>query len=393
MGRTTGSIRCMDHLLSRPILIGVAVAALLLGAGAFFVFGGGTSSGDVAASISATPSSTPSASASATPSASPTLSPSPTPSPIATLCPLSGMPVGDAKLARLTPIVVQIENHPAARPARNLNSADMVFEATVEGDATRFSAVYLCQPTAGLTGPVRSARYYNIDLWQDVHLLPVGFGASNGALERFAAAGMPYVNGITGGWPWYQRTADRVAPHNLYADLEKLRSSFGSLPRLDALAAKVGALRPPFRFDPDAQLPTGKAVSELTIQTNPYWRFGWSWNATGERWERQDAGKPISDAASGDPVSARSVVVQRVTEETVYGDPDPGGNPRKLQHLVGRGAGTLYVNGRAIAVHWSRPTAADATKWTYAADGSPVVLPPGRVWWEIVPVQASVSER
>jgi hypothetical protein len=31
-------------------------------------------------------------------------------------------------------LAVQIENHPEARPARNLNKADIVIEATVEGD-------------------------------------------------------------------------------------------------------------------------------------------------------------------------------------------------------------------------------------------------------------------
>jgi hypothetical protein len=87
------------------------------------------------------------------------------------------------------------------------------------------------------------------------------------------------------------------------------------------------------------------------------------------------------------------VVVQRVTEETVYGDPDPGGNPRKLQHMVGKGDGTLYVDGRAVAVRWSRPSAKDGTSWTYAASGEPVVLPPGRIWWEIVPIHATVTER
>ncbi len=300
--------------------------------------------------------------------------------------------MADASLAKRTPLVVQIENHPAARPARNLNSADMVFEATVEGDTTRFSAVFLCQPTDGLTGPVRSARYYNIDLWQDLHLLTVGFGASNPALNRFAAAGMPYVNGLSGGWPWYQRVSGRVAPHNLYADVERIRSSMGKLARLDALAARVGKLRPPFTFDAKATLPEGHAVRSVTIKTNSYWRFGWTWDASLGAWLRQDAGVAIQDAANGKPVSATSVIVQRVTEEVVYGDPDPGGNPRRLQHLVGKGNGTLYVNGQAIAVKWSRPGTNDGTTWTYAASGERVALPPGRVWWEIVPVQGSVTE-
>jgi hypothetical protein len=367
-----------------------AALAVLVAAGALFVLGNGGSPAAVdSASPTMTLTASPTASATATPS------PSPTPEPTAAVvarCPLSGLPIDDPAVADRTALIVQIDDHPAARPARNLNSADMVFEATVEGDATRFSAVFLCQPTVGLTGPVRSARYYNIDLWQDLHALTVGFGASTEALHRFSRAGMPYVNGIKGGWPWYQRVSGRAAPHNLYADIERIRSSFGSMPRLDTLASHVDALRPPFAFDAAVALPAGKAVRSLTIQTNSYWRFGWTWDASRSAWTRQDAGKPIADAASGEPVSARSVVVQRVTEETVYGDPDPGGNPRKLQHLVGSGNGTLYADGQAIALRWSRPSASSGTSWTYAASGEPVVLPPGRVWWEIVPVQATVTE-
>jgi hypothetical protein len=268
----------------------------------------------------------------------------------------------------------------------------MVVEATVEGDTTRFTAIVLCQDTEGLTGPVRSARYYNIDLWQDLGVLTVGFGASNGALDRFAAAHMPYVNGITGAWPWFRRSGTNAAPHNLYGDIEAIRSAFGGNASLDGLAARVRPLRPPFTFDPDVELPPGRSVASLEIRTNSYWRIGWHWDEGRRGWQRFDAGLAIQDAATGEPVIATSVVMQRVTQETVYGDPDPAGNPRRLQHLVGEGAGTLYVNGHAIDLRWSRPSAADGTRWTYADGGAPVILPPGVVWWEIVPTGAGLSE-
>ncbi len=109
-------------------------------------------------------------------------------------------------------LAVQIENHPEARPGRNISKAEIVVETLVEGDTTRFTAIFLCEPTLGMTGPVRSARYHNIDLWQDIHVLTVGFGASPGAVERFINAGMPYPNGIDGGWPWYARYGLAQAP-------------------------------------------------------------------------------------------------------------------------------------------------------------------------------------
>jgi hypothetical protein len=305
---------------------------------------------------------------------------------------LNGLPVDDPLLLDRVAIAVQIENHPLARPARNLSNADMVVEAPVEGDTTRFSGIFLCRPTVGLTGPIRSARYYEIDLWQDLGVLPVGFGASNGALSRFSAAGMPYVNGITGSWPWFRRAGTNPAPHNLYGDMEALRAAIGDGGAIDRLVALVHPLRPWFTFDAGEVLPSGHPVAAVEMRTNSYWRFGWTWNEADALWTRQDAGTTVTDEVTGEPLTAANIIVQRVKQDVVLGDPDPGGNARRFQHLVGAGDGTLYAQGKAVALHWERPTVADGTRWTYVDSGEPVILPPGVVWWEIIPITASVTE-
>lgn len=290
-------------------------------------------------------------------------------------------------------LAVQIENHPEARPARNLSNADIIIEGTVEGDTTRFTGIYLCDETEGMTGPVRSARYYNVDLWRDLHVLTVGFGASLGALDRFAQAGMPYPNGMDGVWPWYQRYGPRPAPHNLYVDLEAMRSALSTDTRLMALADDVDELRPPWTFDDEPTLPDeGRDVARIDMATNSYWRFGFVWDAEQGVYLRTDAGAYIEDEANGEAVAPTSVVVQWVTQETVFGDPDPGGNPRRLQHLVGSGEGVVYTGGRAYEIRWERPTTADRTTWTFADTGEPLELPPGQVWWEILPIGSSLSE-
>ena len=56
------------------------------------------------------------------------------------------------------------------------------------------------------------------------------------------------------------------------------------------------------------------------------------------------------------------------------------------------GEGFLYVDGRGYDVRWERGEADDLTKWTYASSGKRVVLPPGKVWWEIVPQGSAIGE-
>ena len=63
----------------------------------------------------------------------------------------------------------------------------MVVEATVEGDVTRYTGIYLCRKVEGLVGPVRSGRYYSVDLWQDLHVLPIIFGAGHDGIAAIPA--------------------------------------------------------------------------------------------------------------------------------------------------------------------------------------------------------------
>jgi hypothetical protein len=367
----------------------VAVAAIIVGGVIAFA----TATPPPAPTPTPSPSPTASPTPSPTPTERPTPPPTPSPTPVAERCPLDGMPIADDFDPVQPALAVQIENHPDARPARNLNNADIIIETTVEGDTTRFTGIYYCDATEGMTGPVRSARYYNIDLWQDLHVLTVGFGASPGALQRFANAGMPYPNGIDGGWPWYKRYGPRAAPHNLYVDLEAMRGALSANARLKALADRVEELRPPWRFSEDPDLPdNAKAVGQIDMRTNGFWRFAFTWDADQEAYLRSDSGVYIEDEATGQALAPTSVIVQRVTQEVVYGDPDPGGNARRLQHLVGSGNGTLYTLGRAYAIHWERPSATSGTTWTFADTGEPLELPPGQVWWEILPVEARLTE-
>ncbi len=332
----------------------------------------------------------PSPSASSAPTA--TSSPTAGPSPVA-VCPMNGTDLADPALATRTPILVQIENNPIARPPSGLNLADLVIEAPVEGDTTRFGAVFMCNATIGTpVGPVRSARYFNVDYWQQMHDVTFHFGGGFKVLARFDRVGMPYLNGLTTGWSFFARSGRWPAPHNVFFDVDAGRHELEA-GALTKLAQRAGRVRAPFVFADHPQLPAGRPVATIGLQTSSFWRFGWEWDASAQSWLRTDAEAPNFDAIGGHRITAHTVIVQVVKQDILANELDPGGYPRRYQHLVGSGTGVLFSGGRAHDVRWSRATADEVTTWTYADTGDPVILPAGRVWWEIIPVGSAISEK
>ena len=98
-------------------------------------------------------------------------------------------------------------------------------------------------------------------------------------------------------------------------------------------------------------------------------------------------GSPHRDAASGEQIAPATVVVQ-------FAEVDPISNDDKLRlevNLVG-GSGDLLVFSNATRREgtWSKGALTDATQWLDHA-GQPIVIPPGPVWVEIVPLDSPVA--
>jgi hypothetical protein len=386
----------MQSLRSRPVLIALgALLVLVLVAATFAVMTAApeptlTPSPSPTASPSPRPTPSPSPTPSPTPSATP--SPSPTPTPEAR-CPMNGASLDDPDLAERVPIIAQIENNPIARPPSGLNRADLVIEAPVEGDTTRFMAVFMCREQVNASvGPIRSVRYFNTDLFQQLRGLTLHFGGAGKVMSRLDANRVRRVNGLSSGWYFFRRGGPWAAPHNVYLDVDAARHEMedGGLKRI----ADIGdAGRAPFSFDPKVEMPRGRAVNSIGLTTASFWHFGWTWSDDDNRWLRTDGGAPNFDKLTGDRLTAQTVIVQVVRQDVLPGELDPGGYPRRYQYLVDAGVGVLYVDGRGHDVRWSRRDPKDRTRWTYADTGKRVVLPPGRVWWEIVPRGSAITER
>jgi hypothetical protein len=303
---------------------------------------------------------------------------------------MTGLPLASELPADRRALTVQIDNDPHSRPQTGLSWADLIVEATVQGNVTRFGAVFYCNDPDPAVGPVRSARFYNLDLWQQMGSLTVGFGGAPYTIQHFIDGGMPYLNGIDGWW-YFSRSFERIAPYNVYADLTAIRQDLAA-GALEPFKVGIDDVRPPFEVAPDAVLPDGRPVGRLDIQTNGYWQYSFVYHPDLAAYSRADAGQVMIDAATSELVTVRTVVVQRVSQDELFGvDFGVGGNPI-LHQLTGEGTGTVYVDGKALNVEWSRPDIGSTTTWTYAGTDEHVVLPPGRIWWQILPHSAAITE-
>jgi hypothetical protein len=275
-------------------------------------------------------------------------------------------------------LAIMIENQADARPQSGLISADVVYEALAEGGITRFIALYL-SGDAPVVGPVRSLRHYFAFFAADYGADVVHIGASPEGFAWRDAMMMGHLDESAGD-PGVWRVRTRPAPHNAYTDTAADRGFLQQMGRQQT--RRWG----PLLFD--AQPPHGQEVAEqLTIGFLPWpYRVGYVWDAASGRYLRSMEGAPHIDAYSGEQIAPATVVVQFADVGAIPNDP----KLRLDVNLVG-GSGDLIVfsNGTRRDGSWSKPAPRSSTKW-YDPQGQPMVIPPGPVWVEVVPLDSPV---
>jgi hypothetical protein len=118
-----------------------------------------------------------------------------------------------------SPLVASIiENHEDARPfQQGLKEAIVVFEMIVEGDITRFLAVYRGDSLPEKIGPVRSLRPHFISVIRGYLPLLLHAGGSVLAYQELERnPDLVHHDGIRFDGETYERDPTGVAPHNLF---------------------------------------------------------------------------------------------------------------------------------------------------------------------------------
>jgi hypothetical protein len=288
--------------------------------------------------------------------------------------PLTGLDATNPQLVRQRIVSVKVENSAQARPQSNLDQADLVYETVTEGGITRFNALYQSLSPRSVA-PVRSARTSDLSIVPEYQALFAHVGGAKDVLRQLKNhSKYNDVDQLYNPAP-YRRGKDRVAPHNVYVDVVKLRD-WG----ISKLGYESSAAVRPFPFDRSsvAGTPTATFVSIPFSSSN---KATWAYNAKTNRYARSTNGTPHKDKVSNKQYTASNVVVMWATIRRLN-ERDANGSPVFNVVLTGKGRVTIFRNGRRFDGTWSTPGSVPPT--FRAKNGTVLRLTPGNSWFEVI---------
>lgn len=293
----------------------------------------------------------------------PTTTSTTTPPPVA---PLTGSTENGAIANSRSALSVKIENSPNARPQSGLAVADVVYEEIVEGNITRFFAVFSSQ-APDVVGPVRSVRRMDPNIVSPLGgvIAYSGGTAPNVALIR--ATPTVWVDESNARDAFF-REQSRSAPHNLYG-------------RTDLLWQRGGEPVPPrplFTYVGSDEC-AGDPVQSMRVGFIRGYDPTYTYDAATRTWARAYGTTPFLDA-SGSQIAPMNVIVQFVA----YSGSGGGGE------LIGSGDAWVFCDGRVVRGRWTKASAGEPTQFTDAS-GVPIRLRPGRTWVELLNTTGAVD--
>lgn len=108
------------------------------------------------------------------------------------------------------PVAVMVNNVPAAMPQYGVGAADIIFEIPVEGDVTRFMALYADYTKVPKVCAIRSCRYYFPAFSQGFDAFYVNWGIDDTIADYLVELGLDQFDGISDGNGLFGRDQERI---------------------------------------------------------------------------------------------------------------------------------------------------------------------------------------
>jgi hypothetical protein len=316
----------------------------------------------------------PTPAASTEPEATPT--PEPTPE-LGFTAPLTGLKRETEAAAR--PVAVMINNLKPARPQSGLTNADVVWEVLAEGGITRLVAIFQSTDAENdAIGPIRSIRPYLIDIGESYGAILAHSGASNDGYDILQHQNKPYLDEISNAGPYFWRSKDRKAPHNLYSELAKLRAG------AEKKGYKSDVTVPTYPFAEEGSTTSGETAASIEIKfLLKDYKVSYAYDEASGVYKRSINDEPHTDLNNGEQLTAVNVVVLGANHKTMddYG--------RLSVDLHAGGSAILFQKGKAVACEWVR---SKDNMVRLMKDGAELAFIPGKTFFHVVPNTPTFTE-
>ncbi len=299
------------------------------------------------------------------------------PEKLGTPSPLSGIYVEDEERLDRPVVGVMYDNNPSARPHAGFYDAEVIYEFYVEGNATRYLAIFLMNDPE-LVGPVRSARPYYIEKAMEYQAIYTHAGASSRVNEEIRSLGIQNVSLLGPGGSAFWRESHKRAPHNAYTSMENIRNTAKNLNYRESSDFDG------YQFHEDKKaLISGQSVESFEVRYHSNYRAEYRYNEEEKGYDRYYADQRQYDETHSvedeKPIIATNVLVQIVPTRLI-----PGTSSGILEmDTIGSGKGYYFSMGEMMEVQWEKNDKEDFTRY-YDSDGEEIVLNPGQTWVQVI---------
>ena len=290
---------------------------------------------------------------------------------------LTGLPTLTAEAIGKRPVAVMVNNIKAAFQQYGIEAADVIFEILVEGDQTRFMALYGDYTQVPEICSVRSCRKYFPILSQGFDAVYVHWGMADPIIPEVNAMGLTRYDGTANTGGLYGRDQDRL---NAGYALEHT-SSFDGTGLPNAMAERgertdlaEGKTDPAFLFNgvDETVRPEGEDCIEVEIE------FGAAtanlvYDEATDTYLKEFDGEPQIDGRTNNQLAFTNVFVLE-TEISI----DPNGTHKWFDWTGGGNSKGYYVsNGAVQEIKWSKESQNDYLKF-YTLDGEELAINRGK---------------
>lgn len=334
--------------------------------------------------------------------ANPDTSITPVPTPITYQNPFNGTAISENDFISLKnrPMAVMIDNSPQGRVNQhNLNKADIIYEALVEGGYTRFMPIYYSDQSDFRVMPVRSTRQVfldNLTEYNDILIYHVG-GANTpneprtDAVNRIIRDKIKSIYYYAGNlWKLYNELYDPGCAsnpgipgysckyrmtHDLYqkADEAGYQSEQWEKDRVYAWA---------WNFDQNHYTQSDKEATKINYNfaANRGFDAEWNYDESTRSYLRVIDKKPLIDKATNEQVRTNTIIVQKIKYRLNVDD-----QQRVIAFTEGNGEAYIFMNGKAYEVEWKKLCNASdpkqcRTRYYEKSSEKEFVFAPGKIW-------------